>query len=64
MQLESTLFGICVIQIKPQLEKLLNLDNDSLTKEIQLTQDLQQLFIEYQVYAIALHTCSIPLTPT
>src|SRR4029079_4215402 len=24
MQLESTLFGVCVIQIKPQLEALLN----------------------------------------
>jgi len=49
MQLESTLFGVCIIQIKPQLEKVLNLPNDSLTKEIQLTQDLLSLFIEYQV---------------
>eukprot|EP01122_Echinamoeba_exundans_P006772 TRINITY_DN1971_c0_g2_i1.p1 TRINITY_DN1971_c0_g2~~TRINITY_DN1971_c0_g2_i1.p1 ORF type:complete len:992 (+),score=172.24 TRINITY_DN1971_c0_g2_i1:130-3105(+) len=49
MQLESTLFGLVVIQIKPQLEKLLNLHNDSLTKEIQLTQDLMELFIKYQV---------------
>ena len=43
MQLESTLFGVCIIQIKPQLEKLLKLPNDSLTKEIQLTQDLLNL---------------------
>jgi hypothetical protein len=49
MQLESTLFGVCVIQIKPQLEKLLKLPDDSLTKEIQLAQDLQQLFIKYQI---------------
>ncbi|CAJ1427971.1 unnamed protein product [Effrenium voratum] len=49
MQLESTLFGIVVIQIKPQLEKLLNLPDDSLTKEIKLTQDLMQLFIKYQI---------------
>eukprot|EP00339_Tiarina_fusa_P009138 CAMPEP_0117016294 /NCGR_PEP_ID=MMETSP0472-20121206/12863_1 /TAXON_ID=693140 ORGANISM="Tiarina fusus, Strain LIS" /NCGR_SAMPLE_ID=MMETSP0472 /ASSEMBLY_ACC=CAM_ASM_000603 /LENGTH=783 /DNA_ID=CAMNT_0004720297 /DNA_START=223 /DNA_END=2574 /DNA_ORIENTATION=+ len=49
MQLASTLFGICIIQIKPQLEKLLNLPNDSLTKEIQLTQDLLDLFITYQI---------------
>ncbi|MBL9103130.1 MAG: hypothetical protein JNL82_19445 [Myxococcales bacterium] len=49
MQLESTLFGVCVIQIKPQLEKLLKLDPDSLTKEIKLTQDLLSLFIEYQI---------------
>ena len=46
MQLESTLFGVCVIQIKPQLEKLLNLTPDSLTKEIKLTQDLMELFIK------------------
>lgn len=49
MQLESTLFGVCVIQIKPQLEALLNLPPDSLTKEIKLTQDLLSLFIEYQI---------------
>lgn len=49
MQLASTLFGVCVIQIKPQLEKLLNLPNDALTKEIRLTQDLLELFIKYQI---------------
>jgi len=49
MQLESTLFGILVIQIKPQLEKVLNLPEDSLTKEIKLTQELMQLFIKYQI---------------
>ena len=49
MQLESTLFGFCVIQIKPQLEKLLNLPYDSLTKEIELTEDIQDLFIKYQI---------------
>ncbi len=49
MQLSSTLFGVCVIQIKPQLEKLLNLTEDALTKEIRLTQDLLELFIQYQI---------------
>jgi len=49
LQLEATLFGVCIIQIKPQLEKLLKLPNDSLTKEIQLTEDLQELFITYQI---------------
>merc|ERR1711970_1614123 len=49
MQLESTLFGVLVIQIKPQLEKVLNLPEDSLTKEIKLTQELLQLFIKYQI---------------
>lgn len=49
MQLASTLFAVCVIQIKPQLEKLLNLPEDSLTKEIRLNQDLMELFIKYQI---------------
>eukprot|EP00927_Polykrikos_kofoidii_P020870 TRINITY_DN19962_c0_g1_i1.p1 TRINITY_DN19962_c0_g1~~TRINITY_DN19962_c0_g1_i1.p1 ORF type:complete len:1064 (-),score=203.76 TRINITY_DN19962_c0_g1_i1:273-3464(-) len=49
MQLESTLFGVLVIQIKPQLERTLGLPEDSLTKELQLTQDLMELFQEYQV---------------
>jgi hypothetical protein len=49
MQLESSVFGVCVIQIKPQLEALLGLPEDSLAKEIKLTEDLMQLFVEYQV---------------
>merc|ERR1719446_1266987 len=49
MQLQSTLFGVLVIQIKPQLEKVLNLPEDSLTKEIKLSQELVQLFIKYQI---------------
>ena len=39
-QLESTLFGVLVLHIKPQLELLLNLPPDALTKEVALTQDL------------------------
>jgi hypothetical protein len=49
MQLSSSVFGILVIQLKPQLEKVLKLPRDSLTKEIRLTQDLLSLFIDYQV---------------
>ena len=49
MQLEATLFGVCVVQIKPQLERVLNLPPDSLTKEIRLTQDLLELFLEFQI---------------
>jgi hypothetical protein len=49
MQLESTLFAVAVVEIKPQLERLLQLNADALTKEIRLTQDLTELFIEYQV---------------
>jgi len=49
MQLESSVMGICIVQIKPQLEKLLGLPPDSLTKEMKLTEDLLQLFVEFQV---------------
>lgn len=49
MQLAGTLFAVLVIQIKPQMEKLLNLPLDSLTKEVKLQQDLMQLFIQYQI---------------
>ena len=43
MQLEGSVFGVCIIQLKPQLERLLNLPDDSLTKEIKLTQVLGDL---------------------
>lgn len=69
MQLEGTLFGMVLIQIKPTMEKVrsecldcfatllsshsfaqvLRLPQGSLTKEIQLTQDLMTLFTEYQI---------------
>lgn len=42
-------FGIAVIQIKPQLEALLGLPEDSLAKEIKLTEDLMELFVEHQI---------------
>eukprot|EP00804_Cyclotella_cryptica_P019591 CCRYP_014343-RA/>CCRYP_014343-RA protein AED:0.26 eAED:0.26 QI:126/0.5/0.66/1/1/1/3/176/970 len=49
MQLASSVFGMCVIQIKPQLESLLRLPPGALDKEMRLTQDLMELFVEYQV---------------
>jgi hypothetical protein len=49
MQLEGSVFGVLIIQLKPQLEALLKLPADSLTKEIQLCQDLLELFITYQI---------------
>ena len=49
MQLASSVFGVCIIQIKPQLESLLGLPPDALDKEMKLTQDLMELFVEYQV---------------
>ena len=49
MQMEATLFGLCVIQIKPQMERLLRLGDDALTKETALTQRLMEMFITHQV---------------
>ncbi|KAJ3024348.1 hypothetical protein HKX48_000023 [Thoreauomyces humboldtii] len=49
LQLQATLFAVCIVEIKPQMEILLNLPPDSLTKEIKLSQDLEQLFIQYQI---------------
>lgn len=63
MQLESSVFAVCVIQLKPQLEKLLGLPECSLTKEIQLTQDLLSLFVDYQIPSDLLSLTSISTTP-
>jgi hypothetical protein len=41
MQLESSVFGVCVIQLKPR--ETVELPEGALTKEIQLTQDLMSL---------------------
>jgi len=49
MQLDSSVFGVCIVEIKPQLESLLGLPADALAKEMKMTQDLMELFIEYQV---------------
>lgn len=49
MQLSSTLFGVAVIQIKPQMETVLNLPPESLAKEVQLCEDLQDLFTTYNL---------------
>lgn len=49
MQLEGAVFGVLVIQLKPALEAVLGLPPDALTKEIELTQQLLRLFIEFQI---------------
>lgn len=51
MQISSSLFAVLVVQIKPQMERVLNLPADSLTKEIALTNSLMDLFIKYQIPA-------------
>ena len=49
MQLEGSMFAVVLIQIKPQLEAVLNLPPDSLLKEIALSEDVKNLFVEYQI---------------
>ena len=51
MQLSSTLFALCVVQIKPQLEAVLRLPPNALDKEIRLQQRLMVLFSEFQIPA-------------
>jgi hypothetical protein len=48
-QLASSVFAICTIEIKAQMEKVLNLPADSLTKELSLTNSLTDLFVQYQI---------------
>jgi len=48
-QLQSSLTAVLVLAIKPQLEVLLRLPHDALTREIGLTRDLTELFIKHQV---------------
>ena len=49
MQLASSLFGILVVQVKPQVEAVLNLPPGSLTKEIELNEALMRYFVEYHI---------------
>jgi hypothetical protein len=49
--------------VKPQLEAVLRLPPDSLTKEIKLTEDLTELFIKYQIPADLL-ACDLGADPS
>eukprot|EP01036_Dinobryon_divergens_P030974 gene30974-40302_t len=51
MQLESSLLGVLLLQVKPQLETVLRLRPACLVKEIALTQDIMKLFIDFQIPA-------------
>jgi hypothetical protein len=51
LQLNSTLFGLIIVQLRPQLEKICGLPNNSLNKEIELCENLKELFIKYQIPA-------------
>jgi hypothetical protein len=56
MQLASSVFALAVIQIQPQLERVLNLDDGALTKEIALNRELMEFFTTYQVGVFSLFT--------
>jgi hypothetical protein len=43
-QLSCTLFAVCAVPIRPQLERVLRLPENAMTKEIRLTSDLLELF--------------------
>uniref|UniRef100_A0A0G4FHG3 Uncharacterized protein n=1 Tax=Chromera velia CCMP2878 TaxID=1169474 RepID=A0A0G4FHG3_9ALVE len=48
LQLASTLFAVAVVQVRPQLERLLLLPEGSLVKQVELVEDLMNLLIEHQ----------------
>ena len=49
LQLSGTLFGVCVVQVKPHLEQLLGLPESSLAKELELTNEILTLFLEFGI---------------
>ena len=51
MQLASSVFALVIIEVQPQLERVLNLDDGALTKEIALNRELMELFTTYQISA-------------
>lgn len=54
MQIEATLFGICVVQLKGQMERLLALDPDALTKDLDLMRQVMDLFRQFDVRLLSL----------
>lgn len=49
MQLASTLFGLLVIQVQPHLERLLNLPDGALSKEVLLVEEILDLYQKHNV---------------
>ena len=59
-QLQSTLFCVALVQVKPQLEELLGLKPEQLTREIELTQHVMQLLVNYHVPVDVLRFAGAP----
>lgn len=49
MFFSGSVFGIVILEVKAQLEKLLRLPPGSLLKEVRLTEDILELFTKYQI---------------
>lgn len=49
MQLSSSLFGLLIVEIEPNVEQVLNLDPGSLVKEIDMTDRLVDLFVDHSI---------------
>lgn len=49
LQLQHSLLGVLVVQVKPPLERILGLNEGDLTKEIALTRDLMNLLVDFQI---------------
>ena len=49
LQLQGTLFVVAVVQLKPLMERVLNLPPNSLSKEIKLTHSLIELFVTHDI---------------
>ena len=49
LQLSDSLFALCVLPIKPQLERVFNLVDGDLTKEVELCEEILRLLLEYQI---------------
>ena len=49
IQLANSLFGVLLVPLIPNLEKLVNLPEDSLLSEVQLVTDLVEIFSKFQV---------------
>ena len=56
MQLSSSVFALAIVEVQPQLERVLNLDDGALTKEMALNRELMELFTTYQVGVFSLFT--------
>eukprot|EP01063_Lacrimia_lanifica_P007647 TRINITY_DN14917_c0_g1_i1.p1 TRINITY_DN14917_c0_g1~~TRINITY_DN14917_c0_g1_i1.p1 ORF type:complete len:875 (+),score=280.16 TRINITY_DN14917_c0_g1_i1:48-2672(+) len=49
MQLNATLFGVCVVHLAPQVEKVLNLPKDALAQDVFLLDRIVNLMVKYSI---------------